>query len=80
MAIDSRDKRASAIGLALAWARTAPVPDGTLSAADRQHIAGAYRGIDIGNVVAFALAGRLRATDGLSRRAYSGAVRIVRLL
>lgn len=46
MPVDSRDKRASAIAVALSWNRTAPVPDGDISGvADRIHIAGAYRGV-----------------------------------
>lgn len=43
MAIDTRDKRASAIGLPTFW--IAPIPDGTIDAADRLQIAGLYRGI-----------------------------------
>lgn len=45
MAIDSRDKRASAICVGLPW-RVYPNPDGSLAAqADRQHMGLAYRGI-----------------------------------
>lgn len=40
MALDTRDKRASAI-----LGRTLPGPDGTIDAADRLHVAGLYRGI-----------------------------------
>lgn len=45
MALDSRDKRASALGIGLAFLFGALTPDGSISAADRQHIAGAYRGV-----------------------------------
>lgn len=48
MAIDSRDKRASASALIYGMPRfagPAPTPDGTISAADRMHITGFYRGI-----------------------------------
>lgn len=44
MAIDTRDKRASAI---MAW-RIIPItpnPDGTVGSGDRWHIAYAYRGV-----------------------------------
>lgn len=43
MAIDTANKRASAIGLPTF--RLAPIPDGTIDAADRLQIAGLYRGI-----------------------------------
>lgn len=43
MAIDTADKRASAIGIPTFW--IAPIPDGTIDAADRLQGAGLYRGI-----------------------------------
>lgn len=49
MAIDTRDKRASAIGLPTFW--IAPIPDGTIDAADRLQIAGLYRGIAAVSIV-----------------------------
>ena len=45
MAIDSRDKRASVLGLVLGLGRVQPLADGALGAADRLHLAGLYRGI-----------------------------------
>ena len=42
MTIDSEDKRRSASNWGL-W--ILPVPDGTISGADKQHVAGFYRGI-----------------------------------
>ena len=46
MAIDSRRKRASIAGLALAFLAPSVVPDGTIGVADRQTIAHSYYGID----------------------------------
>lgn len=47
MALDTRDKRDSAIGLGLPWRMRFPVPDGDLSPiGDRQHLALLYRGIE----------------------------------
>ncbi|HXH12339.1 MAG TPA: hypothetical protein VNP04_21545 [Alphaproteobacteria bacterium] len=45
MAIDTRDKRASILGLDLEARRVYPNPDGAIAGDDRQHIAGKYRGI-----------------------------------
>lgn len=46
MAIDSRDKRASCLLLALPFGRVFPNPNGTLAeAADRTHMSALYRGI-----------------------------------
>lgn len=45
MAIDTRSKRASVLGLALAPLLTLPLADGTIGQADRQHIAYVYAGI-----------------------------------
>lgn len=46
MALDTRDKRDSAIHLGLPWRMRFPVPDGSLAAgADRAHLALLYRGI-----------------------------------
>lgn len=44
MAIDTRDKRASAIGIGLPF-RVLPLPDASVSAEDRLHLAHLYRGI-----------------------------------
>ena len=45
MALDTRNKRASAVGLALAWRMVLPHPDGTIATADRQQAALCYAGI-----------------------------------
>lgn len=43
--LDSRSKRASSAGIALAFVLAPPLPDGTISQGDRQHIAVSYSGI-----------------------------------
>lgn len=46
MSIDTRQKRASSIGMARPWMVQLPVPDGTItSAADRQQVAYRYTGV-----------------------------------
>ena len=45
MAIDTRDKRSSAIHVSLPWRGLLPLPDGSLNQGDRQHTAYMYRGI-----------------------------------
>lgn len=45
MAIDTRDKRSSAIQVGLPWRGFFPAPDGALNQADRQHTCLVYRGI-----------------------------------
>jgi hypothetical protein len=46
MALDSADKRASALGVNASSPKAFPTPDGSLaSQADRQHCAGVYRGV-----------------------------------
>lgn len=42
--LDNRAKRASAIGIDLAWFRIFPNPDGTLDVNDRQQIGMKYAG------------------------------------
>ena len=44
MAIDTRNKRASCIGIDLAWNRVFPNPDGTINVNDRQQIGLKYAG------------------------------------
>lgn len=44
MAVDTRDKRASVLGLGLAALLVLPEP-GTIDQPDRQHVAYSYRGI-----------------------------------
>ena len=43
--MDSRDKRASAVLVALPWRGVLPVPDGSLNQGDRQQAGTMYRGI-----------------------------------
>lgn len=45
MAVDTRSKRASAVGLHLPFVAVPVLPDGTLAQGDRQHIAFSYSGI-----------------------------------
>jgi hypothetical protein len=45
MSLDTRDRRASALGDGLAAIVEWILPDGTINAADRIHLAGLYRGI-----------------------------------
>ena len=45
MAIDTRSRRASVLGLALAAQLTLPLVDGAVGTADRQHLAYCYCGI-----------------------------------
>lgn len=45
MALDTRNKRAAAIGIDLKWLHIYPNPDGAISQLDRQQIAGKYSGI-----------------------------------
>lgn len=54
IAIDSEDKRRSALGLP--WSINLPIADGTISGADKQHAAWQYRGI-LAAVSAFGLLG-----------------------
>ena len=49
--MDSRDKRASAVSVALPWRGLLPVPDGSLNQGDRQQAGLVYRGIAASNVV-----------------------------
>lgn len=53
--IDSREKRASAIGLMRPWMLVLPAPDGTISQADRQQVDFSYSGILSGAFVPPAL-------------------------
>lgn len=45
MALDTRDKRSSAVMVSLPWRGHEPVADGTVGQADRQHTALMYSGI-----------------------------------
>lgn len=46
MAIDTRAKRASVLGVAMAATLTLPAPDSTVGQPDRQGVAYAYSGIE----------------------------------
>ena len=48
---DTRDKRASSIGLDFPWQHVYPNPDGTLNVNDRQQTAYKYSGISTGTGV-----------------------------
>jgi hypothetical protein len=52
MAIDTRDRRAAAIMAGIPFIVIAPLADGTIDAADRQHIAHVYPGIAAAGPVA----------------------------
>ena len=43
--LDTRSKRASSVGIMLAFVLAPPLPDGTLDQGDQQHIAVSYSGI-----------------------------------
>jgi hypothetical protein len=45
MAVDTRSRRASVLGIALAVNLTLPLSDGTVGQPDRQHVAFCYPGI-----------------------------------
>jgi len=45
MAIDTRSKRASVLGIAAAITLTLPLSDGTVGQPDRQHVAYSYAGL-----------------------------------
>jgi hypothetical protein len=55
--LDTASKRTSSVGLLLGWLLAPPIPDGTLGAGDRQHVAWSYSGIAAaaGTVLAFIL-------------------------
>ena len=46
MAVDTRSKRASVLGIAAAITLTLPLSDGTVGQPDRQHVACCYAGIE----------------------------------
>lgn len=50
MAIDTRNKRSSALGVNTAWRHMLPAPDGTIAQADRQAVALMYSGIAAANL------------------------------
>jgi hypothetical protein len=52
MAVDTRSKRASVLGIGLAAALTLPLVDGTVGQPDRQHVAFCYAGVAASTVSA----------------------------
>lgn len=51
--MDTRNKRASALGVGLAFALVLPAPDGTVEQADRQQTAYSYAGISADSPIPF---------------------------
>jgi len=51
MAVDTRNKRASCLGLGLAALLVLPAPDAAVETGDRAHVAYCYAGIDAGSPV-----------------------------
>lgn len=51
MALDTAQKRSSAIAISSPWRCRLPIPDGTIGQADRQQSAYAYSGILAGEAV-----------------------------
>jgi hypothetical protein len=52
MAVDTRSKRASVLGIGLAAALTLPLSDGAVGQPDRQHVAFCYAGLAASTVEA----------------------------
>jgi hypothetical protein len=52
VAVDTRDKRASVLGMGLPMGRVLPVRDGSVDEEDFEHVAYSYRGIQASAVVA----------------------------
>lgn len=51
--VDTRNKRASAIGMAFAALSILPAPDAAVSQADRQQVAYCYAGISAGQLIVY---------------------------
>jgi hypothetical protein len=66
MAVDTREKRASIIGLGLAAALVLPTPDASVVLQDRQQVAFAYAGIDAGEPPPAEFAQSFRLYGGVS--------------
>lgn len=62
MALDTRSRRASVIGLALAAQLTLPLADATVGQPDRQHVALCYPGIAASALSTTAMLADLRVT------------------
>lgn len=64
MAVDTRDKRSSAINPSCPWRGQLPAPDTTVNQGDRQHTAGLYRGITASGTPIGALVGSTNTLFG----------------
>ena len=68
MAVDTRSKRASSVGMLMSFILAPPAPDGTISQGDRQHTAWTYSGILAGALITTATpAWRTYAIEGETR-------------
>jgi hypothetical protein len=67
MAIDTRERRASAIGMGRPWRVQLPRPDGTVATADRQQVGYRYVGILSGAAVIPGLVNYIAAYIAVSR-------------
>jgi len=66
MAVDTRSKRASSVGILIPSTLAPVLPDGTIAQADRQHVAFSYSGILATGAVVVTVAGytvTLRVAD-----------------
>lgn len=75
MAVDTRNRRASVLGLALAARLVLPAPDGAIGQADRQHQAQAYSGISAAAAVAVSTAAHTSTSAGAARTSSAAAAR-----
>ena len=70
MAIDTRQRRSSVVNMGMPLWRSLPIPDGTLTQADRNHALRAYAGILFAAPpAAFTLGGRLSIVETTDLRA-----------
>lgn len=68
MALDTRNKRAAAIGMGLASLRVLPAPDNVVATADRRQLAFCYPGLGTGATVLTSLMGMAMAFFTRRRR------------
>jgi hypothetical protein len=68
MAVDTRSRRASVLGVGLTAALTMPLADASVDQPDRQHVALCYAGISASNTVQFSAASRIGLRWGSGRR------------
>jgi hypothetical protein len=71
MAIDTRNKRSSAVSVGSPWRAMLPEPDGAVGQADRQHVALMYSGISAAEAVP-GDGGSLAAATFIRRRIIMG--------